>query len=79
MGDITSSWVHGIYNPVTGKFPYQASHVGLIPVNTTSPVTTLQKAYPQVNFGGYEPYAPLNSIRKLKESPLSIRNGLLAF
>lgn len=76
MSDVTSSW--GIYNPATGQYPYQAQHIGLILVNTTSPVSTLQQAYPSLNFGGYSPNAPLNTIVNLKQSPLCLRNAMLA-
>ncbi|NJK86000.1 MAG: hypothetical protein HC906_08600 [Bacteroidales bacterium] len=57
--DITPNWVSGIYNPVKNEYTYQKPHVGLVPVNTTSPVTTLQKAYPHMNFSGNKPNAPL--------------------
>jgi len=62
INNITNNWVQNIFDPATNTHPYQAQHVGLVPVNTNTTVQTLMRAHPTVNFGGINPNTTLRQL-----------------
>jgi len=62
INGITPNWVQNIFDPMTNTHPYQAQHIGIVPVNTGTTVNTLIQAYPRVNFGGINPDLTLRQL-----------------
>ena len=62
MSGITPSWVQNVQD-ASGAYIYQKPYIGILPVNTSTPVSTLIKAYPSLSvFGGYKPTQTLRQI-----------------
>ncbi len=62
INNITPDWVKNIYNTVKKTYPYRKPYYGLVPVNTSSTVQILTKAYPGFNFKEYNPNATLKQL-----------------